>query len=95
MMDDYKERYEHLMTCLRDSIDLMKDLYHKIKDNSDNYDKSELNKVWYELRTFMNVEYLAYYIEHTTDFKKIGVCINDFSINELKKGDSNNGNTEQ
>lgn len=94
MMDDYKERYEHLMTLLRESIDLMKDLYHKIKDNPDDYDKNELSKVWYELRTFMNVEYLAYYIEHTTDFKKIGVCINDLSVNELRRGDSNDGNAE-
>lgn len=84
-MDDYKERYQHLMSLLRESIDLMKALYIKIKENPDNYEKDELEKVWYELRTLMNVEYLAYYIEHTTDFKKIGVRLNDLSINEFKK----------
>ena len=87
-MDDYKERYQHLMSLLRESIDLMKALYTKIKENPDNYEKDELYKVWYELRTLMNMEYLAYYIEHTTDFNKIGVCINNLSINELKNEDA-------
>ena len=86
-MDDYKERYQHLMSLLGESIDLMKALYIKIKENPDNYEKDELEKVWYELRTLMNAEYLAYYIEHTTDFKKIGVRLNDLNINEFKKED--------
>ena len=76
-MDDYKERYQHLMSLIRESEKLMKELYLKVKENPDAYDKDELNKVWYELRTIMNMEYLAYTIEHTTDFKKIGVCISN------------------
>lgn len=72
-INDYEKRYHHLMKLLRKSIKLVQQVYSRVKDNPKYYDKYEEYKAWHELQTLMNIEYLAYNIEHTTDFEKIDV----------------------
>ncbi len=71
----YKEKWERLTYLIHKVVVLMQDKYEYATINKDNIEFSERLKLWQELQTFQNVNYLLYQLEHTRDVGQVDIVV--------------------
>ena len=71
----YKEKWERLTYLIHKAVVLMQDKYEYASINKDNIEFGERLKLWQELQTFQNVNYLLYQLDHTRDVAQVDIVV--------------------
>lgn len=71
----YKEKWERLTYLIHKVVVLMQDKYDYATINKDNIEFGERLKLWQELQTFQNVNYLLYQLDHTRDVAQVDIVV--------------------
>ena len=71
----YKEKWERLTYLIHKAVVLMQDKYEYATVNKDNMEFGDRIKLWQELQTFQNVNYLLYQLDHTRDVAQVDIVV--------------------
>lgn len=71
----YKEKWERLKYLLHKAEALMKEKYEQTTINKNNVEFGERIKLWQELQTFKNVNYLVYQLDCTRDIAQVDIVV--------------------